>query len=101
MNHSFVIKNDFSTPGFALLPTFNLIFVFPDLEICTAFKGRGYVFTIQILRNRLFIWGRLLLDHHPFTKNCDVKNVICIHYDYDNFAVVLGFILSLIALRFI
>lgn len=37
-DQNFVIKNDFSVPGFAILPEFNLIFIFPDIEVCTALK---------------------------------------------------------------
>lgn len=54
-NQSFVIKNDLSVPGFAILPAFNLIFIFPDVESCSALKGRRNVFNVQISCNRLFI----------------------------------------------
>lgn len=77
-DQSFVIKNDLYVS--AILPAFNLIFIFPDVEICTALKGRRNVFNIQISCNRLFIRGRMLLDHHLFTKNCDIKCAICIHF---------------------
>lgn len=94
MNQCFVTKNGFLLAALLFYQIFLFSFCVSRCEICTAFKERRYVSSIQILCNRLFEWGRVLLGHDLITKNYDMKMLCTCTIYYDHFLVVLRVILS-------
>lgn len=76
LNEKFVVKRVFpkkkknrvfSPPGFAILPTFN--FYVSRYWTLYGIERKNYVSSLQILCNRLFTRGMILLTCYPFTMN--------------------------------
>lgn len=95
MSQCFVTKNGFLLLALLFYQIFIFNFYISRCEISTASKERRYVSSIQILCNRLFEWGRVLLDHDLITKNYDMKVLSTCTIYYDHFLVALRVILSL------